>query len=173
MFWEEVTKLVTQTSWIVFGLLGLGIVLCLIEAVIPSYGFVGISGLISLVAGIVLHAFLSGSVLQVVIMLAIVLLILILIILLFIRSAKYGLVENHTALPTNYNDHFNNVNVSLIGQVGVVVTDCRPVGKMQFGEEILDVLSRDDFLYVGEKAKVIDVVGNNIYVEKIVKGVLK
>lgn len=179
MFWEEITKLVTQTSWIVFGLLGLGIVLCLIEAVIPSYGFVGISGLVSLVAGIVLHAFLSGSVLQVVIMLAIVLLILILIILLFIRSAKYGilgksaLVENHTALPINYSDQLNNVNVSLIGQVGVVVTDCRPVGKMQFGDEILDVLSRDDFLYVGEKAKVIDVVGNNVYVEKIVKGVLK
>ena len=92
MFWEEVTKLVTQTSWIVFGLLGLGIVLCLIEAVIPSYGFVGISGLISLVAGIVLHAFLSGSVLQVVIMLAIVLLILILIILVvFLQTYAHDL----------------------------------------------------------------------------------
>lgn len=179
MFWSEITKLVTQTSWIVFGLLGLGIVLCLIEAVIPSYGAVGISGLLCLVAGIVVHAILSGSVLQVVIMLAIVILVLILIILLFIRSAKYGilgksaLVENHTALPTNYCDDSNNINISMIGQVGVVVTECRPIGKMQFGDEIVDVLSRDDFLSVGEKAKVVDVVGNNIYVEKLIKGVLK
>lgn len=123
-----------------------------------------------------MHAFLSGSVLQVLILLAIVFLILALIILLFLRSAKFGLlgksalVENHTALPNDYGDKETNINIGLVGQIGIVITECRPVGKMQFGDEVFDVLSREDFLPVGEKAKVVDVVGNDIYVEKIFKG---
>lgn len=180
MFWEEVAKLATEISWIVVILLAVGFVLCFIEAIIPNYGVVGITGLLCEIAGIVLHAILSGSILQVFIMVVIVLLVLSILVLLFIRSAKYGflgksaIVENKTAIPVDYGDQENNLNASLIGQIGEVVNECRPIGKMKFGEEVYDVLSRGEYLLVGDKAEVVDVVGDNIYVEKkIVKGEIK
>ena len=179
MFWEEITKLVTEISWVVILLLVVGFILCFIEAITPTYGILGIFGALCEVAGIIVHAVLSGPILQVFVIVLIVLLLLSLLVLLFIRSAKYGflgksaLVENKTALPVDYDDKDSNINVSLIGQIGEVVVECRPVGKMQFGNEIYDVLSKNEFLLVGEKAEVVDVVGDNIYVEKVVKGVLK
>ena len=179
MFWQEISKLATEISWVVLLLLVVGFILCFIEAITPTYGVLGIFGIICEVAGIILHAVLSGSILQVFVMVMIVLLVLSLLILLFIRSAKYGflgksaLVENKTALPVDYDEKDVNINYSLIGQIGEVVIECRPVGKMKFGNEVYDVLSRGEFLLVGEKAEVVDVVGDNIYVEKVVKGVIK
>ena len=179
MFIEEMTKLATEISWIVVVLLFVGFILCFIEAIIPNYGIVGIAGVLCDIAGIVLHGVLSGSILQVFVIVLIVLIVLSLLILLFVRSAKYGflaksaIVENKTAIPVDYADQENNDNTSLIGQVGEVVVDCRPVGKMKFGEKIYDVLSKSSFLLVGEKAQIVDVVGNNIYVEKIEKGEIK
>ena len=179
MFIEEITKLATEISWAVVMLLFAGFVLCFIEAIIPNYGVVGIVGLLCEIAGIVLHGILSGSILQVFVIVLIVLIVLSLLILLFVRSAKYGflsksaIVENKTAIPVDYGDQENNDNLSLIGQIGEVVIDCRPIGKMKFGDQIYDVLSKKNFILVGEKAEVVDVVGNNIYVEKIEKGEIK
>lgn len=173
MFWQEVVKLTTEISWIVIAMLSAGLVLCVIEAIIPSYGFVGISGLALLVGGVVVHAIISGSVLQVVIIIAILLLILTLIVLLFIRSAKYGvlgksaLVENKTAIPVDYADNENDKYSDLQGQIGVVVAECKPVGKIKIDSKIVDVLSRNDLLLVGEQAIVVDIQGSNVYVKRV------
>lgn len=65
MFWEELVKLTTQTSWIVIILLVVGIISCFVEAIVPGFGFFGIFGIICEIGGIVLHAVFSGSIIQV------------------------------------------------------------------------------------------------------------
>ena len=173
MFLEELTKLVTDISWIVILLLIIGFILCFVEAIIPNFGIVGIAGILFEIAGIVLHGILSGSILQVFIIVLIVLVVLSLAIVVFVRSAKYGilgksaLVENKTAIPVDYNEQENNDYSVLIGEIGEAVSDCKPIGKMKFKQGTYDVLSKSDFILAGETAEVVDVVGNNIYVEKI------
>ena len=176
MFWEELSKLATDTSWVVILLLVVGFVLCFIEAIIPNYGIVGITGLLCEIAAIILHAVLSGSILQVFVIVIIVLVGLSLLLVLFTKSAKNGLlgktalIENKTAIPIDYADQENNINANLIGQIGIAIVDCRPIGKLKINDKTFDVLCRGDYLLIGQMAKVIDVVGNNIYVEKIEKG---
>lgn len=169
MFWEELVKLTTQTSWIVIILLVVGIISCFVEAIVPGFGFFGIFGIICEIGGIVLHAVFSGSIIQVFIIVMILALIFTLLFLIFIRSAKYGLigksalVENKTAIPTDYADVSKNENVDLIGKHGILITECKPVGKMRIDDKIFDVLS-NEVIEAGNNVVVTGVENNVIYI---------
>lgn len=171
MFLEELHKLFTQTSWIVALLLVVGLVFCFIEAVVPGFGVNGILGIVSFIAAIVCHAIFSGSIVQVFIIVLLVILIFVLIFLVFIRSAKYGilgksaLVENKTAIPTDYVETSKDLK-NLIGKQGIVTNECRPVGKMKIGDEIFEVLS-NELIEADCMAEVKEIKDNKLYVKKI------
>lgn len=175
MFWEELVKLATQTSLIVIILLIVGIIFCFVEAIVPGFGFFGIFGLICEVGAIILHAIFSGSIIQVFMIVLILFLIFLLLFLMFIRSAKYGmlgksaLVENKTAIPTDYSDVVNNDLYDLIGKSGRVIAECRPIGKMQIAGKVYEVLA-SEIVENGSEAIVTSVDNNVIHIEKI-KGV--
>lgn len=172
MFLDELIKLATETSIAVVLLLVVGIIFCFIEAVVPSFGFWGITGILATIAGIVLHAVVSGSALQVLLILIILTLIFVLIALVFIRSAKYGLlsklslVENKTALPVNYESYLQSSYSHLLGKVGKTVTGCRPVGKIEVDGEIYEASSKTVFLPGNVEIFVTEISGNSIYIEK-------
>lgn len=175
MFWEEITKLATQTSLIVIILLVVGVIFCFIEAIIPGFGFFGISGIIMVIAGIVVHAVLSGSVLQVLFILIILSLVFTLIVLVFLRSAKYGLlaklsfVENKTALPLDYDQKDENDLTHLIGKTGKTITECRPIGKIIIDGMLYDAFAKSDFIKNNEDIIVIEIESNSIYIERLYK----
>jgi membrane-bound ClpP family serine protease len=175
MFFEELTKLATQTSLIVILLLVIGVVFCFVEAIVPNFGFFGITGILSVIAGVVVHAILSGSVLQVLIIIFILALVFALIVLLFLRSAKYGLlaklsfVENKTALPLDYAQSDENNLSTLIGKNAKTVTECRPVGKIEVDGTVYDALAKTDFLASNVEVLITEVDGNTIYIEKSFK----
>ncbi len=52
----------------------------------------------------------------------------------------------------------------LIGKEGVAETILRPAGRAKFDKDILNVVTEGEFINVGEKVKIINVVGNRIIV---------
>lgn len=172
MFLQELINLATNTSPIVILLLVIGVIFCFIEAIVPSFGFWGITGILSTIAGIVMHAIVSASAIQVFIILIILALIFTLIILLFIRSAKYGLlaklsfVENKTTLPLDYEHKIDFDGLNIIGKTAKTVTRLNPVGKIELDDKILEAFSKTSFIEQNESVVIVKVDGQLIYVEK-------
>ena len=172
MFWEELVKLTTQTSWIVIILLIVGIISCFVEAIVPGFGFFGIFGILCEIGGIVLHAIFSGSIIQVFIIVVILALVFTLLFLIFIRSAKYGLlgksalIENKTAIPTDYSEIGKNEHADLIGKQGTLITECKPIGKMKIEDKVFDVLS-NEIIGSGSEVVVTSIENNVIYITKV------
>jgi len=54
-----------------------------------------------------------------------------------------------------------------VGDIGVVETMCRPVGKVRFGEELLDAAAEGDYIDVGREVKLVRADGNRLVVEQI------
>ncbi len=173
MFLEELIGLATNTSPVVILLLVIGVIFCFIEAIVPSFGFWGITGILSTIAGIVIHAIVTSSAIQVLIILVMLVLIFTLITLLFIRSAKYGLlaklsfVENKTALPLNYEENFANEALNLVGKTAITVTELKPIGRVELEDKILQVSSKTSFIEKGTTVLIVKVEGKLIYVEKV------
>jgi membrane-bound serine protease (ClpP class) len=56
---------------------------------------------------------------------------------------------------------------ALLGAIGVAATTLRPAGKAQFGEQFLDVTAEGDFVNAGSRVQVIEIEGNRIVVKEI------
>lgn len=172
--WTEIGKLFTDMHWVVILLLSLGIILCIIEAVIAGFGVFGIAGILCEVAGVVTHAVLSGSAVQVLFLLAVLILITVLLFLLFVRSAKYGLlsksaiVENKTAIPVDYKEKTDKELKNLIGKEGLTLTECKPVGKIRLGQDTYEAQSRSTVIQKGEVIHVVAIEDSRIIVDRII-----
>ena len=172
-FWTEIGGLFTQMHWAVIMLLCLGVVLCIIEAVVTGFGIFGIAGIVCEIAGVITHAVISGSAAQVFFLLLIIVLVMILITLLFVRSAKYGLlarsaiVENKTAIPTDYREKAEKELSNLVGKEGLTLTECRPVGKIRIGEQTYEAQSRTSIIEKGEVIKVVAIEDARLVIDKI------
>lgn len=171
--WTDFTSLFTQMHWVVILLLCLGIVFCIIEAIVPGFGFFGIMGILCEVAGVVVHAVISGSAFQVFCLALIIVLIVVLIFLLFIRSAKHGLlsktaiVENDTALPIDYRQKAEDELKALIGKEGLAITECRPVGKIRIDQETYEAQSVGRVIPKGDVVKVVAIEDARIMIDKL------
>ncbi|MBD3245525.1 MAG: hypothetical protein GF333_00755 [Candidatus Omnitrophica bacterium] len=53
-----------------------------------------------------------------------------------------------------------------IGKEGRAYTDLRPVGRVQFGDDVLDAVSAEGFIEKGLRVKVIEISGNRILVKR-------
>lgn len=169
--WAELSQIFTSMEWYVILMLCVGIVLVFIEFFIPGFGFFGISGLTSIAGGIITHAVLSKSIVQVIGLILIFSLVLIILFLIFVRSARFGIlgktpfVENKTAVPTDYvnKSEFND----LLGKVGIAVTSLRPSGKFMIDEKVYEgICETAEMIETGEYVKVVKVEGIKIIVEK-------
>lgn len=172
-FWEEFVNLFVEMHWVVILLLALGVVLCIIEAAVPGFGVFGILGITCEVAGVIVHAVLSGSVAQVFFLVLITMLVMVVIFLLFIRSAKCGLlaksalVENKPSIPKDFKEKAENELKPLIGQEGLTLTECRPVGKIRIGQNTYEAQSKSSIIQKGEVIKVIAIEDARIMIDKI------
>lgn len=176
--WSEFTQIfVGEFAWLTITLMVLGIVFCLIEAVIPGFGFFGITGILLEIGAVLVHAFLCDGLnhpLQIVIMIMMIVLIVLLIFLLFVRSARFGLlgktpiIENRTAIPKDYGEKDYQKMKQLVGKEGLTITECRPIGKVRIDSEVIEVCSKGGLISRGEVVKVVDVENDIIYVSKII-----
>jgi membrane-bound serine protease (ClpP class) len=172
-FWTEFVNLFTQMHWIVILLLGLGLVLCLVEAFVPGFGFFGITGILCEIAGVIVHAVFSGSVLQVFCLILVIALLVVVLFLIFIRSAKYGLlaksaiVENKTALPKDFREKAEDELRVLLGKEGLTLTECKPVGKIRIGQDTYEAQSIGVVIPKGDVIKVVSIEDARIMIDKL------
>lgn len=169
--WAEFTQIFTSMQWYVILLLCVGLTLIFIEFFVPGFGVFGISGLLSLAGGIVTHAVLTKSIVQVLGLVLIFSLVLIIIFLLFVRSARFGLlsrspfVEKKTAVPVNFEKESQFKD--LVGKIGIVVAPLRPTGKILIDGKVYECICETaDMVENDEYVKVISVEGIKIIVEK-------
>jgi membrane-bound serine protease (ClpP class) len=56
---------------------------------------------------------------------------------------------------------------ALLGAIGVAATPLRPAGKVQFGEEFIDVIAEGSFVQPGTRVQVIEIEGNRVVVQSL------
>ena len=172
-FFGEFVNLFTQMHWVVAVLIIAGFVFCLVEAAVPGFGLFGILGLTAEIAGVITHAFISGSVAQVFCLLILVSFAIVILFLLFIRSAKCGLlaksalVENKSSIPNDYKEKAENELKPLIGMEGLTLTECHPVGKIRIGQNTYEAQSKSSIIQKGEVIKVVAIEDARIMIDKI------
>lgn len=172
--WEHFVDIFTgPMSWLTITLICVGIVFCLIEAVIPGFGIFGILGILCEAGAIVVHAIYGESVFGILILFLLITVIILLIFLIFVRSARFGIlgrtpiVENRTAIPRNYGVEETTKAKTLIGLEGITITECRPIGKLKTSKGIFEVSAKDIMIGKDVIVKISDVQDSILYVEKI------
>lgn len=158
--------LIGLAGWEAAILLGVGVVLLGIEAfVVPGFGLFGIGGIIGVLAGIYLSMLgrlaTSQDYTRVATMLSITIIVVLVTAWALLRKlprsgrwARSGiLLGEEMSREKGYLS--GDVREDLVGSIGKALTDLRPAGTGQFGEERLDVTADGTWIPVGAKIRVI------------------
>ncbi len=156
-----------MTAFEIIGILLLiaGFVLAGIEMAVPGFGLPGISGIISLVLGII---FTADTVSEGIIMAIIV--IVILGVMLAVAMALLGSkkMKSPMVLREDVKGEQGFLESSdleyLVGKEGVAATDLRPAGKGNFDGIEFDILSGGSYIKKGNKIRIIKVKDNKLIV---------
>ena len=146
----------------------IGMVLIMIEIVIPGFGAAGISGGVALIAGLILGS--AGNISYAMFSLLIVLAILIIFAVVVFRSALKGKLSRspvvlNTSIDAGSTELFDEDMQNLIGKTGVTATALRPSGIAVIDGRRLDVVTLAEFIGKGEPVVVERVEGVKILVK--------
>jgi len=168
----ELNAFLTGVLWLIPLSIVLGIILVIIEIIMPNFGIIGGVGIVLLLVGI-------GGISQIVdlpVLVGIIALVLVIIVgaLIFVyRSSSRGGIGKFLVLKTVEGKDKGYVGVNerkeIIGKEGIALTQLRPAGTAEFDGERLDVVTEGDFISKGTKVKVVEVKGYRIIVSKIVE----
>lgn len=183
-FWSH-SQVSGQIIWLAFLLFLLGLILLALEIfVIPGFGITGISGVILVLGSIGLVAYghwprsneewldygqaLGPFTLSIVGALALAFVV--------ARYLPHIPYANRLMLkPQGETDEFGEETVdsihpemaALLGAIGVAATPLRPAGKVQFGEEFVDVLAEGSYVLPGTRVQVVEIEGNRVVVKEV------
>lgn len=145
-----------------------GMVLVIIEMFHPGFGAPGITGLILLVAGVVLIA---RNLLEAFILIIIIIAVLGTALALVLKSATKGHLSKTLILNTELKKEAGFVGTEdldiFLGKEGSAMTVLRPSGTGDFDDVKLDVVTQGEFISMGSRIKVIKVEGRRIVVKEI------
>lgn len=165
-------------SWslLVILFLVLGFILLLIElCVIPGFGVVGIAGIFSILTGEYLAWTKLSMVWAIVATVSSILAIIGSLIFLkksgivnrFVLGHRIGEGEGSKETGTGYGHEKNQGKpLLLVGQVGLSLTDLRPVGIAQFRNQRISVITEGVYLKKNSRVKIQRIEGNKIWVEE-------
>jgi membrane-bound ClpP family serine protease len=83
------------------------------------------------------------------------------------KTSFYGKLVSQAASGVITVAKLERQQVSRLGQVGVAISELRPGGKAQFGNEILDVISQGELIDKGQRVKIIGHSGMEALVEGV------
>lgn len=83
------------------------------------------------------------------------------------KTPIYGALVSQTASGVRSDIQHEKRQLAREGQIGVAISQLRPGGKAQFGEEIIDVISQGDLIAKGQKVKIIGNSGTEAIVESV------
>ncbi|MBP5166133.1 MAG: hypothetical protein ILP09_02615, partial [Oscillospiraceae bacterium] len=155
-----------EFGWVPAILLLLGIALIFVEFAIPGFGFPGISGIILIIAGVVLKA---RSVLEGLLLILAIILITGIGGFLFFRSASKGrlsrskfVLKAAASRAEGFSSTEEEQTASYVGMAGIAATDLRPAGTAIIDGKKLDVVSESEYIESGSSIKVDRVEGRRI-----------
>jgi membrane-bound serine protease (ClpP class) len=64
-------------------------------------------------------------------------------------------------------DPMHSELVALLGAIGVAATPLRPAGKVQFGEDFIDVVAEGSYVQPGTRVQVIEIEGHRVVVKEV------
>jgi len=161
----------TQMSWIAALLLILGAVFILIEAFVPGFGFFGIGGVLSLIAGVIVRICQGLNVEQSIALILLILGFFVVASLIFVFSARFGILkhtglfETKSTLDKGYNKAEREIR-KLVGKSGKAITNLDLAGKAKIRGKVYDVVSINSYIEVGANIKVVKIQDNEILVRK-------
>ena len=127
----EFLEIFTQMHWVPALLLIVGVVLTIVELFVPGFGFFGISGAVSLIAGIIVRICMGLNVTQSLVLILLVLGFFVLFVGLMVYGAQYGflgksgLFERRSTLAKDYNQASKRLK-KLVGRSGKAITNLDP-----------------------------------------------
>ena len=83
------------------------------------------------------------------------------------KTSFYGKLVSQAASGVITGARLERQQVSRLGRVGVAISELRPGGKAQFGNEILDVISQGELIDKGQRVKIIGHSGTEAVVEGV------
>ncbi|UJF35076.1 NfeD family protein [Paenibacillus hexagrammi] len=147
---------------------GLGIVLLLLELVVPSFGILSVLGAICLFGGVLMA---SSDPKEAAIILGIALLLSVVVIALAVKYFNHRGVWNRFILREQLTSEQGFTSspdrVYLLDAEGTAITPLRPAGTALIGDARVDVVTDGEFIEKGKPIKVTYVEGNRIVVKEI------
>lgn len=150
----------------------LGVVLIVIEVIMPGFGIAGILGIASLVAGIIVVAQLVSTTVLIIIITLVLIIITALLVFMYKSVTKGGrmskllLLNTETGKKEGYSST-GDAKEELIGLEGTAATILRPAGAGLFDKKKIDVVTEGEFIGKGNKIKIVEIEGFRIIVEEI------
>lgn len=170
---DEIGNLFSSMQWFVIVPLCIGLLLLIAECFIPGFGVCGILGLVCVAGGIIANAIVTKSIVQTLFLVLIFLVLIFVIFLILVRSARFGviskspLVQQKTAVPSDFIEKNEERLNALIGKIGTATTPFIPCGKFSLDDVIYDGITRGEALDKGDRIKVVEIEGDKIIVEKV------
>lgn len=167
----EFAVIFTEMNWIPAILLCVGLAFLIVEVFVAGFGFFGISGILSTVAGVVVRICQGLNLTQSIALILMVLGILAILFMFMVFSAQYGILgqsglfENKTTLSKDYNE-ISREYKKLVGKSGKAVSDLSLGGKAKINGKIYDVVSINSYIEKGSNIKVVEIKDNTIRVRK-------
>lgn len=167
----EFLSIFTEMSWVCIALFCLGLAFLIIEVFVTGFGFFGISGTISIVAGVIVRICQGLNLVQSLTLVLIVIGVMMILTMLMVYSAQYGLLghsglfEKKSSLDKNYNQPDRKIR-KLVGKSGKAITDLKLAGKAKIRGRIYDVVSMKSYIEKGSNIKVKEIKDNEIIVRK-------
>jgi membrane-bound serine protease (ClpP class) len=183
-FWSH-SQMSGQIVWLAFLLFLLGLILLALEIfVIPGFGVTGISGIILVLGSIGLVAYghwprsneewlAYGQALgpfTISILGAIVLAFLLARYLPNIPYANRLMLKPQGEAEEFGEEMADSIHpemAALLGAIGVAATPLRPAGKVQFGDDFVDVIAEGSYVLPGSRVQVVEIEGNRIVVKEL------
>ena len=150
-------------------LLVIGMILITVEMIIPGFGAAGVSGVVALIAGLVIGSNdLPGAMFS----LLIVVILLAIIAVLIFKSAIRGKLSRspvvlNTAIESGSTDLLDEDHQSLVGKTGRTVTALRPSGIAVIDGRRMDVVSDNEFIDRDRNVQVVSVDGVKVLVKSV------
>jgi len=167
----EFVEIFTQMNWIPALLLILGVVFMVVEMFVSGFGFFGVSGIVSIIAGVVVRICQGLNLTQSLSLILIVLGFFVFIVMLMIYGAQYGILgktglfERRSTLSADYNKTDRKIR-KLVGKSGKAVSNLDLAGKAKIKGKIYDVQSISSYIEKGSNIKVVEIKDNTIMVRK-------
>lgn len=166
--------LFTQGDALFYILFVLAIVLLVAEAIIPSFGIIGIGGILMAIGATVSRCLTGDNstkeIILYIVYILVILLAMIILTKLFhkahlyrINKKKYAIVDGVKIPLTNE----GNLDYSfLLGKEGEVVSDLKPLGKIKIDGNVFEATTTKGYIYSGTLVRVDKVVAQKIIVKK-------